>query len=182
VIRNNRFNTIQKNYFLYCVSLWATLLCSYISSAQSCPPNIDFETGTFNGWTCYTGTTAETGSQNISTLTESGPIPGRHTMYTANQGNEMDLYGNFPVICPNGSKHSIRLGNNSSGTEAEGLSYEFTIPANRNFYTLIYHYAVVFQDPSHTQFQKPRMGIEITNVSDNTVIDCSKFTFTPNGS
>jgi gliding motility-associated-like protein len=103
-------------------------------------------------------------------------------MYTANSGNGLDPYGGFPVNCPNGSKHSIRLGNDQAGTEAEGISYEFTIPANKNEYSLIYHYAVVFQDPNHLEYQQPRMEIEITNVTDNTTIDCSSFTFIPFGS
>jgi hypothetical protein len=38
-------------------------------------------------------------------------------------------YGGFPINCPNGSGHSIQLGNTSGGAEAEGISYDFTIPA-----------------------------------------------------
>ena len=152
------------------------------SSAQICPPNIDFESGTFDGWSCYTGSAAAVNGQNIISLSASGPVPGRHTMYTRSAVPELDEYGGFPVMCPNGSGRSIRLGNSSAGTEAEGVSYEFTIPANRNVYSLIYHYAVVFQDPNHLEYQQPRMEIEITNVTDNSVISCSSFTFIPYGS
>ena len=147
-----------------------------------CPPNIDFETGTFDGWTCYTGSAGAVNDQNVISLSFSGPVPGRHTMYTRSATPEVDPYGGFPVVCPNGSAHSIRLGNNIAGTEAEGVSYQFTIPANRNVYSLIYHYAVVFQDPNHLEYQQPRMEIEITNVTDNTIISCSSFTFIPYGS
>ena len=157
-------------------------LCYFTTNAQNCPPNIDFETGTFNGWTCYIGGTAEVNGQNVITIFPSGPVFNRHTMYTANTGNGVDPYGGFPVNCPNGSGHSIRLGNDMAGTEAEGISYEFTIPAGQNIYSLIYHYAVVFQDPNHLEYQQPRMEIEITNVTDNTIIDCSSFTFIPYGS
>src|SRR5207253_10017978 len=110
----------------------------------------------------------------------SPPTAERHTMYSSNSGL-MDPYGGFPVNCPNGSGHSIRLGNNMGGGEAEGISYEFAIPANRNVYSLMYYYAVVFQDPNHQQFQQPRMVVEITDLTDNTVIDCSSFTFIPYG-
>ena len=96
-------------------------LCSASSFAQNCPPNIDFETGTFNGWTCYTGSTAEVGGENVISLSVSGPVSNRHTMYTSGS-NELDAYGGFPVSCPNGSGHSIRLGNDEPGTEAEGVS------------------------------------------------------------
>jgi gliding motility-associated-like protein len=161
------------------------ILCPgyFFANAQECPPNIDFETGTFSGWTCYTGTPQAVSGRNIISLYPvSGPIPGRHTMYSANSGSGVDPYGGFPVNCPNGSGYSIRLGNNLAGTEAEGISYQFTIPANQDVYSLIYHYAVVFQDPNHEIYQQPRLEIEITNVTDNTTIDCSSFTFIPYGS
>ncbi|HKO80592.1 MAG TPA: hypothetical protein VJU78_09360, partial [Chitinophagaceae bacterium] len=151
--------------------------------AQDCPPNIDFETGTFDRWTCYIGSSGEVNGVNTMTLRSSaGPVADRHTMYSAFPGGEVDPYGGFPVNCPNGSGRSIRLGNNLAGTQAEGLSYEFTIPASQDIYSLIYHYAVVFQDPNHEIYQQPRLELEITNVSDNTIIQCSSFTFIPYGS
>jgi len=150
--------------------------------AQNCPPNIDFETGTFNGWTCYTGSPAAVNGENIISLSPRGPVRGRHTMFSSNPGDGLDEYGGFPKNCPNGSGHSVRLGNNLAGTEAEGISYEFTIPVNQNIYSLIYHYAVVFEDPNHEIYQQPRLEIEITNVTDNKIIHCSSFTFIPYGS
>ncbi|MGZ8545128.1 MAG: T9SS type B sorting domain-containing protein, partial [Flavisolibacter sp.] len=119
--------------------------------------------------------------QNTINLQPSGPIPGRHTMFTANSGM-LDPYGGFPVNCPNGSGNSIRLGNDAGGGEAEGISYEFTIPFGQDVYSLIYHYAVVFQDPTHEIFQQPRMQVEIMNLTDNLLIDCSSFSFVPFGS
>lgn len=153
-----------------------------ISNAQICPPNIDFENGTFNGWTCYTGNTAAVGDQNVISLSQSGgPVFNKHTMYTANSG-EVDPYGGFPVSCPNGSRNSVRLGSTAAGGQAEGISYEFTIPANQNSYSLIYHYAVVFQAPNHRENEQPRMEIEITNITDNSIISCASFTFISIGS
>lgn len=154
------------------------------ATAQICPANIDFETGTFNGWTCYTGTALVlNGSENDLSLGNSGgPVPNRHTMYSRASDPGVDPYGGFPIMCPNGSGYSIRLGNNTAGTEAEGISYEFTIPANQNVYSIVYNYAVVFQDPNHELFQQPRLVLEIMNLTDNTLIDCSSFTFIPYGS
>ncbi|MEO6490432.1 MAG: PKD domain-containing protein [Ferruginibacter sp.] len=161
-----------------CVSFF---YCNLFS--QSCPPNIDFEQGNFSGWKCYTGFTAENGNQNNITLTATqGPVPNRQTIYRAYPSAGYDEYGGFPINCPNGSGYSIKLGNNLGGGQAEGISYEFIVPATQNVYTLIYNYAVVFQDPAHLEFQQPRMEIEIKNLTDNRVIDCSSFTFFPNGS
>jgi gliding motility-associated-like protein len=151
-----------------------------ITAAQECPNNIDFEQGNFNNWTCYTGTTTVLNGTNQINLSPSGPVPERHTMYTPAAGT-LDPYGGFPVNCPNGSGYSVRLGNSTGGGEAEGIAYEFTIPANQNEYSLIYHYAVVFQDPVHEIYQQPRMVVEITNVSDNQLISCASLTFIPFG-
>ncbi|MGF2413299.1 MAG: PKD domain-containing protein [Ferruginibacter sp.] len=173
---NLLFGLAKKTFFA------GIIVCfSFSSTAQDCPPNIDFETGSFGGWTCYTGGVAAVNGQNVITLTASGAQFDRHTMMSAFPGNGVDPYGGFPVNCPNGSGYSIKLGNTSGGAEAEGISYEFTIPANRNEYNLIYHYAVVFQDPNHQVYEQPRMEIEITNVSDSRIIDCSSFAFYPFG-
>ena len=173
--------------YRYILSLLFTgsLLCTinYAAVAQNCPPNIDFEDGTFSGWTCYTGTVASVGGGNVITFNYSGnAIPNRHTMYSSNPGDGLDEYGKFPRNCPNGSGHSIKLGNNQAGTESEGVSYDFTIPANANVYNLIYHYAVVFQDPAHLPSEQPRMEIEIRNLTTGGLIYCSSFTFYPIGS
>ncbi|RYZ58607.1 MAG: hypothetical protein EOO14_09515, partial [Chitinophagaceae bacterium] len=131
------------------------------AKAQDCPPNIDFETGSFDSWSCHTGSVADVAGTNQMFLYPSGPVEGRHTIFNRTAANELDPYGKFPVVCPNGSGYSIRLGNNTAGTEAEGVSYQFTIPANRNAYSLIYNYAVVFQDPAHLEHQQPRLELEI---------------------
>lgn len=170
---------LHRRFYPFSFFLLFTLI--QVDSGAQCPGNIDFERGDFNGWTCYTGYTAAVNNQNQINLNNSGPVVGRHTMYTANSGLS-DPYGGFPVNCPNGSGHSIRLGNDEGGGEAEGISYEFTIPANRNVYSLMYYYAVVFQDPNHQEFQQPRMVVEITDVTDNKLIECSSFTFIPYGS
>lgn len=150
--------------------------------SQACPYNVDFETGTFDGWTCYTGTVSASGGQNVMNLSPSGgPINGKHTMYAAYPSGGLDPYGNFPVNCPNGSGYSIRLGEARGGGQANGVSYEFNIPANQNEYNLTYNYAVVFQDPNHLEFQQPRLEIEVVNVTDNTIVDCSSFSFHPFG-
>ncbi len=162
-----------------------TFLCTLPNNvkAQSCPPNIDFESGSFSGWTCYTGYVASINNTNVINFNYSGgPVGNRHTMYASNPGAGLDEYGGFPKNCPNGSGYSIKLGNNSAGTEAEGVSYEFTIPANANTYNLIYNYAVVFQDPGHLESEQPRLDLIVRNLSDGMLIGCSSFSFFANGS
>jgi len=160
--------------------LTGSLICTvnFSAKAQNCPPNIDFETGGFSGWTCYTGTVASVNNTNVITFDYQGaPVYNRHTLMSSNPGNGLDEYGGFPKNCPNGSGHSIKLGNNQAGTEAEGAFYQFTIPANANIYNLIYNYAVVFQDPGHLPSEQPRLELIIRNESDGIIIGCSSFTF-----
>jgi gliding motility-associated-like protein len=173
-----------KHFLFQIVGMQIVFLCLLVNAnAQNgCPNNIDFESGTFTNWTCYSGNVSAGGGQNqISLSPLSGPIPDIHTMYSSSRP-QSDFFGGFPVNCPNGSGHSIRLGNNQGGAQAEGISYEFTIPPNRNTYSLTYHYAVVFQDPHHQAHQQPRLEIEAKNMSDDQIIYCSSFTFRPFGS
>ena len=173
------------SWLTFKITIAALFACgSYLDAgAQFCPENIDFETGSFNGWTCYTGfVKAINGNNEIQFNYSGAPVPNRHTMFSSFPSAGLDDYGGFPINCPNGSGHSIRLGNNLGGGEAEGISYTFTIPAGADVFNLIYNYAVVFQDPAHLPYQQPRMEIEILNVTDNKVITCSSFTFFPNGS
>lgn len=160
------------------------LCASPVAVLAQCPPNIDFETGTFNGWTCYTGSVASVGGNNVIDFNFSGgPTFDRQEMYSAiGSAGMLDPYGGFPVVCPNGSGYSIRLGNNNAGREAEGVSYDFTIPANANTYNLIYNYAVVFQDPGHLPSEQPRLDLQVQNLSDGYPINCSSFAFFANGS
>jgi gliding motility-associated-like protein len=158
------------------------ILLSQYSIAQNCPPNIDFENGNFNGWKCYTGITEAVDTTNVISLSETGgPVYGRHTMYNSGM-NLVDYYGGFPVSCPNGSGHSVKLGSTEAGGQAEGISYEFTIPSTENSYSLTYYYAVVFQAPHHQRNEQPRMETEIINVTDGSVISCASFSFIAVGS
>lgn len=166
------------------ISFIAITATSAVTYSQTCPVNIDFENGSFSNWTCLTGYVQANGTQNIITLTPSGgSVTNQHTIISkANSAGVTDYYGGFPIVCPNGSGYSIKLGNNTGGHEAEGVAYEFTIPANRNTYSLVYNYAVVFENPNHQIYQQPRLEIEVENVTDNTTIGCSSFTFIPFGS
>ncbi len=175
-------NSKNKTYLL--MLLLATMAELFISAAciaQNCPPNIDFETGTFDGWTCYTGFTKAVGDKNVIDLTNQyGPVPDHHTMYTSGSG-QLDPFGLFPVNCPNGSLHSIKLGSTEAGAKAEGISYNFTIPPDQNLFSLIFHYAVVIEAPIHKTNEQPRMEIEVKDVTNDSIIKCASFSFTAIG-
>jgi len=158
-------------------------LFSYKSSFSQCPSNLDFESGSFDGWQCYIGIVeSDISVNNIYLNPVPGPVTDRHTMLSSNPGDGLDEYGGFPKNCPNGSGHSIKLGNSLGSGQAEGVSYDFLIPLNADKYRLTYQYAVVIQDPGHTVSEQPRMQIEIINLTDNVVLNCSSFSFVANNS
>ena len=156
---------------------FAIIVLAINIQAQTCPPNIDVEWGNFNNWQSDTGRVSASNSQNIITLSPSGVIANRHEVYSNIGNTAVDQYGLFPVKCPNGSGYSIKLGNNQGGSLAERVRYKFTIPATANQYSLLYWYAVVFQNPNHAIYEQPRF---ISNVYDETTgsyISCASFTY-----
>lgn len=154
-------------FFKRCLLSVVLLLASVIARGQLCPQNIGFETGTFNGWTCYAGSVnADQGP--VMAVTQ--PIPGRHTMIMNRSPQLRDIYGNFPVNSPNGSGYSIQLGNDDTHAEAEGVSYTYTIPADQQNFTLIYYYAVVIQNPGHTPPEQPQFRASLTDETTDATI------------
>lgn len=178
-------NKILHNRLFLPFFIFLLLLLSLSTSIKAqCPPNLNFEDGTFNGWECWVGSTYTTSGRNIIDLSLTPtPIPNRHVMYSANPGDGLDPWGGFPRNCPNGSGHSIRLGNDESpaNAKAEGVSYTFTIPIGQTEFNLTYYYAIVIQDPLHQQWEQPRFVITVDNLTDGTGIPCSPDPFVPNG-
>lgn len=158
------------------------LLLGFIGSQQThgqtiaCPPNIDFEFGTFQHWGVFSGQTSESGGQNVINVSSTLPIANRHTIFSAaTQSTLRDPYGNFPVVCPNGSGFSVKLGNSSSNRKADRISYTFTIPPGENEYSIVYQYAVVLEDPNHTPSQQPRFTAKVYDVATGAFVGCGGF-------
>ncbi len=147
-----------------------------------CPPNIDFETGNLANWQCFTGRVESIGGVNTVTWTGFNQNPDHHKVYS-NDTPDRDIFGGFPVACPNGSGYSLKLGNNFlSPISAEAIHYSFTIPDTASFFSILFYYAVVFQDPQHNPDEQPRFRARVYNVTDNEVIGCSDFDFTASAS
>lgn len=161
-----KFCTFFIGYFIL-------LLTKVYSQQSQCPENIGFETGALQNWQCYTGSIDRSG--NI-TLAASVPISGRHTVYKY-ANNQLDPYGRFPVTCPNGSLYSLKLGNDNTGAQTERVSYTFTVPNNQTNYSIIYNYAVVFQNPDHADFEQPKFTARVFDVASNTYVSCGSFEF-----
>jgi len=160
------------NFKVYIGGIFFLLLFSAIVKAQ-CPENIGFDYGNFKNWN---GLSGKINSDGSLTLNNTGIIDGTHTIFYA-KDNYKDPYGGFPIKSPNGSSCCVRLGNSQTGQGAERLTYTFTIPANDPDYSLIYYYAVVFQNPGHLDYQQPKFTAKVFDVTDNKYTDCGSFNF-----
>jgi gliding motility-associated-like protein len=172
-----------KKAYLYPLFIFCFVLLNKKSFSQynqgNCPNNIDFEFGNFNNWTTYTGS-----ASSLSSMMQSAtPVGGRHEILTrANNLTTLDPYGNFPVISPNGSGYSVKLGNEQSGNQAEKIRYEFVIPSSATSYSVIVYYAVIFQNPNnHTDAQQPKFIVNAFDKLTGNPVGCSFIEFIANG-
>lgn len=157
------------------------ICCQHFSFSQTCPPNIDFETGDFTNWECFTGATKVVNGQNNISLTLSGPVSGRHEIISSSTLPTNDPYGGFPRLCPYGGNYSVKLGNNSTGAQAEGLSYTFVVPTSIDTFTFTYFYAVVFENPGHNTYEQPRFFVTAYDVVTGNTINCASFDYVSTG-
>lgn len=147
------------------------------SANGDCPDNIDFEFGNFQNWTCYTGRVDSVGNTNVITVNPSGPINNRHTIVPRTNPSAIDPYGLFPVNPPDGSNYAVRLGNTNIGAQAERIRYTINVPPNDSNFSIKYDYAVVFQDPGHSNWTQPRFQARLFDSAANRYIDCASFEY-----
>ncbi|RZK23693.1 MAG: hypothetical protein EOO43_08175, partial [Flavobacterium sp.] len=151
------------------MSLISIIIGVGFSFAQTCPDNIGFEKGNFSKWQSSAGSVSINDSgKNIVALTELAPINGRHTILN---NPEKDFYGGFPTTSPNGSKYSVKLGDDGTGKQAERISYEIEVPKTAENFSITYQYAVVFENPpGHTHDQQARFTAKVFDPTTETYI------------
>lgn len=160
------------NYFKYSLLLAITTF-SFYAFPQNCQ-NVDFEEGTFNGWSGFTG--YNPGGGQIAQVNVPGFVVTRHTIMST-PGFDPYSNGQLSVISPYGGSYSVRLGNDNVGAEAERLSKTILItPQNTS---LVYEYAVVFEDPQHDIEDQPRFELNILDQNGNPIPDpCFNYSVT----
>jgi hypothetical protein len=153
-----------------------SILNNYKVNAQnSCPSNIGFENGTFQGWSTFSGKVTVINFKNNIQVTPSPAIPNTHTILSTSS-NPVDFYGQFSLKPQNNSKYIVKLGNDKVGALAERVSFTFKVPDDENF-SIKYRYAVVLEDPGHPEYQQPRFTAKVFDLSTNRYIDCASFEY-----
>ena len=125
-------------YLHNCILTICFLFVLSLCRAQSCY-DIDFETGTLNGWTT---------NGNVA-LVSAGT----------------DVYGNFPVSAPGGN-FSVKLGNNTDPTPSS-ISKSFVVTSNAPILT--YRYAMDLLNYPHTTPDAGRVVIDIFDNTNSSI-------------
>lgn len=106
-----------------------------------------------------------------------GIINGRHTLITS-QGKDYNTNNQLPYLPP-GENKVIRLGNDNTGSEAEAITYKFTVDYFKSI--LLLKFAVVFEDPGHPSYEQPRFTVRVTNLNGELVESCAEYDVTAAG-
>src|ERR1041385_3729206 len=142
---------------------WETpiLGVTHPNSTQSICANGDFEYGDLTGWQAFAGFNYLSGLS----LNPSLPLSGRHTIMTS--GNFDPVVGGTILPTVNTGAFSVRLGNSFGGSQAEALSYTFTVTnQNKNF---MFSYAIVMEDYRHALYEQPFFMYDIKTASNVTI-------------
>ncbi len=158
-----------------CFLIAFTLSYTTAKAQSSCPDNIGFEHGSFTNWDCFGGFVSPV--NGIVGLTGPNPLSNRHTIISKTTPPALDFYGKFPVNCPNGSNYSIQLGNSNVNAEADRVSYTFTVPADKDEYSIIYNYAIVFQNPGHLPEEQPKFTSRVYDQTAGEYLGCGSFEY-----
>ncbi|WP_374948990.1 gliding motility-associated C-terminal domain-containing protein [Mucilaginibacter sp.] len=135
--------------------------------------NIGFENGNFDNWEFAVGSIETNGK--ITTY-PSIAVPGSFTILKNDGSDLKDNYGKFPVFSPNGSKYSVKLGNELYGNTVQQMSYTITVPPTGSS-SIVFDYAVVLENPGHEPYQQPRFTVKVYNVTDDKYLTCPSFDF-----
>jgi gliding motility-associated-like protein len=137
-------------YYLSLILLFG--ISQFFAQNNAGCPNANFSNSNFSNWQGYTGNYGNPASAV-------GIVNGRHTIITT-PGIDPNTCGGLQMIPP-GSTRSARLGNQSTGSQGERLTYTINVTAQNSLF--IYKYAVVLQDPGHSPAQQPVFQMRLLN-------------------
>ncbi|MCQ2310788.1 MAG: hypothetical protein MJZ64_03455 [Paludibacteraceae bacterium] len=69
---------------------------------------------------------------------------------------------------PTGEFGSIRLGNWNTGSQYESITFQYSVESNSNA-VLIIHYAMVLENPDHTDVSQPRFTLDVLDEDGNPI-------------
>lgn len=121
--------------------------CAYAQTTDDC---LDFTNLNSPNVKCYYG-------DFDNPMMYQGISSNRHTVMTSGT----DPYSSLSCVAP-GESYSIRLGNSSTGAQAECIEYTYTVDTNL-YDLLILKYTAVMEDPGHSSYEQPRFTFKLLN-------------------
>lgn len=157
----------------------ALLLFVSTGALAQLPNNIGFEKGTFEGWECSIG--QRNNLTNVDVMDPpSSPIYGRHIIIDTTYKNQLDKYGHFPMLCPNGSNYSVVLGDDAPSGQMQRITRTFKVPLNVSTYSIVFNYAVVLEEGAgnnHNTITQPLFLARVYDVTASAYVNCPSFDF-----
>ncbi len=157
----------------YLLLTFIGLVFPLVVLAQSCD-NEDFETGSTAGWWGFYGSILKDGTVVVD---EAGLIKDRHKIMNRSDGLDpiaskfCQELRQLPVVAPGGN-HSLRLGNEAIGGDAEKIIKRFIVQPENDLFLL--KYAVILNDPEHEPFEQPRFELRVFN-EDSIPYPCGEY-------
>ena len=99
-------------------------------------------------------------------------IESRHTIHYDVEERDPNTAGQLRTV-PEGEAASVRLGNWDTGGEAERVEYRYKVDASGSA-VLILKYAVVLQDPDHSEYLQPKFELEVLKVVNGRLVAIDK--------
>ncbi len=137
--------------------------------------NMDFEFGNFDNWTLDVG--VRTNPNNVDWNSGVNDVNAQIRIMNPNVP-PLDEYGllcsptlNIPTSFPSGV-FSARIGDNPGGRRAARISRTFTVTPNASY--LQYSYAVILEEPGHSQNDQPKFVVNIRD-SNGNIVTCGQF-------
>lgn len=96
-------------------------------------------------------------------------IYSSHTIHYRQEEYDPRTLGKLKTV-PDGAVASVRLGNWGTGSRAESITYDYTVDADLASIMLL-KYAVVLEDPGHSENSQPRFRLEVLDGKGNLVDD-----------
>ena len=147
------------------------------SSGVNCSPNLNFSYGNFTNWQCFSGKVSGLGGSNIITVNPTSPMLTRHTLIKKVTPSATDPYGLFPTTPVNASAYVLKLGNDSTKSQAERVKYKLNVPSNLQNFSITYQYAVILEDPNHSTYQQPRLNVKWIDSATGSILNCPSVEF-----
>lgn len=129
--------------------------------------NMDFEVGTFTGWSITSGT-------NTNSSTMAGCCPsssGIVSQVINSSGNDITVGGLLPLASPFGGGKIARINNNSPDYSVERITQSFSVTSSNAIFQ--YAYAGVLEDAAHACTDQPFMNISVIDAAGN-ILPCPK--------